>query len=141
MENQTTSDDTTRPRGWPLFLVGLLLILLGPILYVVQFQMAHLTTPWYAPILGTLGVILMLLSLWRGKSVLLKIGFFLGLLFCAFEWFMILQGTTVPHYTGPAQPGEALPSFTATLADGATFSNKDLQNGKPAILLFFRGHW
>jgi peroxiredoxin len=34
-----------------------------------------------------------------------------------------------------------LPSFTATLADGATFSNKDLQNGKPAILLFFRGHW
>lgn len=137
------SDSTNheKPLGWPLFLAGFLVILLGPIIYVIQFQMGRLTTPWYAPILGTLGVVLMTVALWRRRIVLLKIAYLFFVLFCGFEWFMILEGTRIPQYVGPAQPGIALPAFTATCADGKPISNLDLQNGKPSILLFFRGHW
>ena len=46
-----------------------------------------------------------------------------------------------PPYAGPAKMGEKLPAFTATLADGSPFTNSNLQEGKPTVLVFFRGHW
>ena len=41
----------------------------------------------------------------------------------------------------PAQPGNKVPAFATTLADGRTFTNHDLENGSNSVLIFFRGRW
>ena len=135
-----TRSEIARPRGWPLFLAGFLLFLIGPVAYVVEFSMARLTTPWYLPILSTLGVLLMTASLVRRFGILRSIGLAFFLLFCGLQWFMFLVIAVNPAYQGPA-PGVAMPAFNAKFADGSTFSNGDLEAGKPTVLVFFRGHW
>src|SRR4029079_7110357 len=129
-----------KPRGWPLFLAGFLLFLVGPAIYAYQFSNAHLTTPWYLPLLSTLGVVLMLASLVRRMSILRSIGFVLFLAFCGLQWFMFLHVAVNPPYEGPAKPGAKVPEFAAKRADGASFSNADLSTGKATALVFFRGH-
>jgi hypothetical protein len=134
-------ETTSKPRGWPLFLVGFLILIAGPVIYFVQFSQGQLITPWYLPILGTAGVLVMMLAYLRCHRVWCGILTLLFLAFCGLEWFFLLQVSLIPAYTGPAQPGATLPTFSATLADGKAFSNGDLESGKPSILLFFRGHW
>jgi hypothetical protein len=133
--------DATPLRHWPLFLAGIALFLVGPPLYVLQFRMKHLFVPWYVPILATAGVVLMVASLRRRKGVAraLILALFLGL--CSLEWLMLAVGMKSPAYTGPALPGQRLPSFTAILADGTPFTENDLASGTSTILLFFRGRW
>ena len=41
----------TPPRRWPLFLLGVLLFVAGPILYAIQFSSGVLFVPWYVPVL------------------------------------------------------------------------------------------
>ena len=60
---------------------------------------------------------------------------------CGFQWFAFVVATRTPDYTGPAQTGQKIPAFTTALADGTSFTNKDLEKGKPTVLLFFRGRW
>jgi hypothetical protein len=127
-------------RRWPLFLVGVLLFIAGPAIYYVQFQMKHLVTPWYAPIMASVGVLLMAMSVWQRRGVLRSVGLVLFVLMCGMEWFMLL-GMGTPAYTGPAQSGSKVPTFATALADGKSYTNKDLQDGKPTVLLFFRGRW
>src|SRR5262249_25874841 len=59
----------------------------------------------------------------------------------AAEWIFVLAAYKTPTYMGDALPGTKLPAFTAKLADGQKFSNKDLQKGNRSILIFFRGRW
>ncbi len=66
---------------------------------------------------------------------------FLLVVVCGFEWFMVLVGIKTPEYHGPAVVGQPIPTFVASLADGKPFSDKDLEIGKPSVLLFFRGRW
>jgi hypothetical protein len=134
-------ETTSKPRGWPLFLVGFLILITGIVIYGVQFSQGHLITPWFVPILGTIGVLVMMLAYLRCHRVWCGILTMLFLGLCGLEWFMLLQLSLLPAYTGPAHPGAALPTFSATLADGKEFSNSALESGKPSILLFFRGHW
>src|ERR1700688_3704789 len=89
-------------RHLPLFLLGVLLFILGPALYVIQFRLDHLATPWYVPILATIGVLFMLISARQRRGVARIAGVLLLALFCGFEWFMLLVGTRTPLYTGPA---------------------------------------
>lgn len=140
MDTTQSVEMTAKPRGWPLFLAGFLLFLIGPAVYFVAFSMARLTTPWYLPILSTLGVLLMTASLVRRFGILRSIGLAFFMLFCGLQWFMFLVISLNPTYQGPA-PGVAIPAFDAKLADGSTFSNADLEDGKPAVLVFYRGHW
>jgi hypothetical protein len=129
------------PRRRPLFLAGILIFLLGIGLYIVQLRMKSFVVPWYTPILATVGLGLMVLSL-RQRRGILRIGtLILFVLLCGFEWFFLLVATKVPAFTGPAQPGAKLPVFAATLADGTSFTNADLEKGAPSVLLFYRGHW
>jgi hypothetical protein len=128
------------PRQWPLFLAGLLLFAAGPVAYIVQVQLEYLIMPWYVPILASVGVLLMALSVWQRGGLWRNVGTVFFLLLCAGEWFMLLA-TTAPQYTGPAQTGRKVPAFATTLADGSSFTDRDLQNGTPALLLFFRGRW
>ena len=138
---QTETVVVSAPRRRPLFMLGVLLFLLGPVLYAVQFSMKHLVTPWYLPILATIGVLFMLVSVQQRRGVLRIAVLALFTLMCGFEWFMLLVGTRVPPYTGPAQLGLKLPAFNAALADGQTFTDKDLEKNIPTVLVFFRGRW
>ena len=54
---------------------------------------------------------------------------------------MMLVATKSPTYTGPVQPGGTLPPFSAMRADGAPFTNKDVENEVRSVLVFFRGRW
>ena len=139
--HQTLPDEVKPPRGWPLFLAGAVLFVLGPIGYVIQFEQAHFTTPWYLPILSTLGVLLMAASVFRSWSVLRTIGVVVFALICGLEWFVFAVATKTPPYAGPAIAGARTPAFSAKLADGQTFTDRDLARGTPTILLFYRGHW
>ena len=130
-----------RPRHWPFFLAGVLLFLLGPPIYVVQFQWKHLTAPWYVPIMATAGVALMGASVWRRRGIARTIGVLFFAIVCGLEWFLLSVGTATPLYSGPAETGRKVPEFTTSLADGTPFTEKDLKRGTPTVLLFFRGRW
>jgi hypothetical protein len=129
------------PPRRPWFLVGVIVFFLGIGAYVIQFRLKQFVTPWYAPVLATLGVALMGVSVWQRRGILRSIGLALFVLLCGFEWFLLLVATRTPAYTGPAQPGQKMPAFATTLADGRAFTNHDLENGSGSVLVFFRGRW
>ena len=142
MDNvQTAATTKAPPRRRPFFFAGVLLFLLGPAMYFVQLRLGHLWMPWYVPVLASIGVLFMMVSVWQRRGVLRSAGLLLFVLLCGFEWFLALVATKSPVYTGPAQPGRQIPAFAATLADGKTFTNYDLENGIPTVLVFFRGRW
>jgi hypothetical protein len=130
------------PRRRPLFLLGALLFLLGPAVYAVAFYMRHLSVPWYVlPALATVGVLLMIVAAWRSRSIWRAIGLVPFLLLAGLEWFAFGIGAQLPDYTGPAQQGRKVPAFATRLANGDPFTEKNLENGTPSVLLFFRGRW
>jgi hypothetical protein len=141
MENYSTATAAPPTRRWPLFLLGVLLFIAGPAIYVVEFQMKHLKTPWYVPIMATVGVLLMAVSVIQRRGILRIVGLVLFAVVCGFQWLMLLVGVATPSYTGPAQAGKKMPAFATALADGKAFTDKDLEDGKPTVLLFFRGRW
>jgi len=126
---------------WAIFLFGGLLFLVGPAIYAAQLCRSRLATPWFVPVLATVGVLCMAVSVSQRRGLLRKIGLVIGAFLCTFEWFMIVVVFSTPSYSGPAQVGYRLPSFATTLADGTRFSEKDLENGGPTVLLFVRGRW
>ncbi len=136
-----TATASAPARRWPLFLVGILLFFLGPVIYAVQVQAKQLETPWYALVLATIGVLLMTASVWQRGGVLRTAGLVLFVLVCGLEWYMVLVTAKTPLYTGPAQPGHKIPAFATALSDGRPFTNDDLESGIPTVLLFFRGRW
>jgi hypothetical protein len=62
-------------------------------------------------------------------------------LLSAGEWYFILSMSRLPEYAGPVQVDKKIPEFTSTFADGTSFTQNDLQQGTPAVLVFYRGHW
>ena len=128
-------------RRQPLFLIGVLLFLSGPVLYVILLSLKHLGLPWYVPVLGTVGVLLMFLCVWQRPGILRGAALVLFVLLYAGEWFVGLVSFKIPAYTGPAQVGSKLPTFATSLSNGTSFTNKDLESGAPTVLVFFRGHW
>ncbi len=142
MENPQAVTTTTPPsRCWPFFWAGLLLFLLGPVLYAVQVSLKHLWTPWYVPLLASLSVVLMIAAVRQRRSVLRGAALTFFALLCGGEWYLMLVATKSPIYTGPAQPGGKLPPFAAMLADGTPFTNKDVENEIRSVLVFNRGRW
>lgn len=134
-------DAVSRPRHWLLFFAGVLLFVLGPAAYAMRLREKHLETPWYLPILASAAVAFMAVSIWRRRGVVRTILLVLFALLCGFEWFVLGVGMKSPAYTGPAQPGRKVPQFTASLADGTPFTEKDLEQGTTTALVFYRGHW
>jgi hypothetical protein len=144
MEQRTISETAAvaaPPRRWPFFILGILLFFLGPAISAVQFSVGNLSMPWHLPVLASLGVLLMMASVWRRGGVARWVGMLLFVAVCGLEWFVLLVATKAPSYTGPAQPGRKVPEFVTALADGRPFSNKDLEDGTSRVLLFFRGRW
>ena len=92
----------TRSRGRLFFWLGIALCLAAPIIYIVQVQvLKQLFVPWYAAVLLTVGVALLLYAVTRRAGVIRII--FLGLfaLLCAFEWLFLVVLTKLPAYEGP----------------------------------------
>jgi hypothetical protein len=92
------------------------------------------------PVLASLGVVLVVLSLcqrrtlWRG----LALGFVLLL---AGAEAAMLFAMRLPPYTGPIAVGRAFPAFTTVRADGTSFTQHDLEGDRNSVLVFFRGRW
>jgi hypothetical protein len=93
------------------------------------------------PILATLGIICMLLSVLQRGGFMRIAGFLLFAFVSGAQWYMLLHGMNTPPYTGPANPGSPVPTMAAKAADGRVFSSSDLGNGQPSVMLFYRGLW
>ena len=141
METDQTALSAKAQRRWPLFVVGVLLFVLGPALNFGQMMLGYLWTAWYVPVLATLGVVLMFVSIRQRRGVWRSVGLVLFALMCGGEWYLMLVAAKSPEYTGPARPGSKLPEFAAVLADGAPFTNKDVENELRSVLVFNRGRW
>lgn len=141
MEKQETMVAESAPaRRRPYFLLGTLVFFLGMVIYAVQIATKHFVEPWHVPILGTIGVLLMLFSVVQRPGIFRIIGLLIFIALAGMEWFFIL-GTKLEPYAGPAKPGEKLPAFTASFADGSPFATQNLEEGKATVMVFFRGHW
>src|SRR5262245_17879652 len=108
---------TARHPGRSLLLLGVFLALAGPVLMMLlTFAAKILVTPWYAPLLGTLGVALIILALVRSRSIWRWTAAVIFTLFVVFQWYTLLA-MRLPAYTGPVKDGEPFPAFATSLAD------------------------
>jgi hypothetical protein len=124
-----------------LFLaLGLLVPALGVVGFIVQMSMQRLVAPWYMPAAATLGVVLVAVSLWQGRSVWRVLALVLVVLLAGAEWAMMAAMRT-PAYTGPVAAGQTFPKFTTLRTDGTPFTRHDLEGGPDNVLVFFRGRW
>jgi hypothetical protein len=141
MNDLSTTAKTALHSGRPMLLLGILIALAGPVLlFLLMFVAKILLTPWYAPLLGTIGVALIVLALMRSRSIWRWTAVVIFAAFAAFEWWALLAMRT-PAYTGPVKDGKPFPAFATTLADGTTFTQADLQGDRSTVMVFFRGHW
>jgi hypothetical protein len=120
--------------------IGLVLGVLGVLAYAAQLSMQRLWTPWYLPVSATLGVLLIVLSLWRARTAWRVLTLVLLVLLAAAEW-AVLAGARLPEYAGPVATGASFPAFTTARADGTPFSRSDLAGDQNSVLVFFRGRW
>jgi hypothetical protein len=121
---------------------GFLAALLGMAGYAVQIcAFKILTTPWYMPVLASVGVGFMVVALARRRGFWRFVGLGVLVLLAAAEWAVLLSLSRLPPYTGPLAVGKPFPDFTTTLADGSSFGRKDLEGQKDTVMVFFRGRW
>jgi hypothetical protein len=106
----------------------------------LTFAAKILITPWYVPVLGTLGVALIVVALTRSRSIWRWTAVVIVTLFVVFQWYVLFAMRT-PAYTGPVKDGEPFPAFATTLADGSAFTHNDLKGDQNTVMVFFRGHW
>jgi hypothetical protein len=136
----SSSPAPTRSPGRLLLALGLTLAILGVIGYVVQLRAHRLTIPWYMPVAATLGVALVVVSLWQGRTLWRVLSLLLVLLLAGAGWAFLLV-TRLPAYAGPVEEGRPFPEFTTARADGTPFTRRDLEGNQNSVLVFFRGRW
>jgi hypothetical protein len=142
MNDWNQSSVGTRRRPGRMYLVlGVLVALAGLVVYVFQLRAKVLATPWYAPILATAGVGLVVLALVQSRSLWRWAAAVFFTLFAAAEWVSLLVLLGAPAYTGPVKAGQPFPAFTTTLADGSAFTQESLKGDQNTVLVFFRGRW
>src|SRR5207253_3736551 len=120
---------------------GLGLVFLGPALYIFQLWARLLRTPWYAPVLATAGVALLLIAVLRRRNIWRIAALALGILLAGFQWHFLLWESKVPAYHGPVAVGAPFPAFTTSLADSSPFNQDNLRGEQNTALVFFRGRW
>jgi hypothetical protein len=129
-----------RSRGRGYFWAGLGLCVLGLAATVVQFALQIIRTPWYSPVLATLGAILLLVAVARRRTIPRVIGLVLVAAFAGLQWYFLGVLMKLPDYKGP-EAGRPVPAFAASLADGRSFGDADLRDGSRHVLVIYRGRW
>ena len=129
-----------RVRGLLFLLVGLAVTVLGIVAYSVQISLERLSAPWYMPALGTLGVLLVVISLCERRTVW-RVLALLGIVFLAFAEWGTLFAFRLPAYAGPVAVGRPFPAFETERADGTPFTQTNLTGDRNSVLVFFRGRW
>ncbi len=136
------SDTVARRSAARLHLwLGIALVVLGPALYFLQFQARIFRVPYYLPILGWVGVALLVWAMLRRFNVWRLAALALCALFVSMESFLFVLLSSVPAYAGPAKTGMPFPEFHAQRGDGSSFSQDDLRGSQNTALIFFRGRW
>jgi hypothetical protein len=138
--NTTTTLAPPRVPGRPLVALGFGLAAFGLITYVVQLAMQSLMTPWYLPVLATLGALVLVAALWQARTVWRILILVLVVLFAAAGWTFLLAAR-LPAYAGPVAAGKPFPAFATERADGTPFTHRDLEGEQNSVLVFFRGRW
>lgn len=67
-DTPTTAEAPRQPSGRGYLAVGLALGVAGPLLYIAQLWVHRLAVPWYLPVLGTAGALLLVMSLVRRRT-------------------------------------------------------------------------
>ena len=136
----TTSPPLAPPKtgGRLILWIGILAPFIGFGLYLLQVTAAkQLWMPWYAPILATLGTLLILLSLGRRFGIGRLIALLLVGAIAAGQWWFILVYARLPHETGMVVKDQPFPAFTATRAsDGSDFTQDSLKGKQNTVLVF-----
>ena len=120
------------PRRMPWYFIGILLFLIGPAIYILQFRMRQLVVPWYAPVLASIGVLCLIASVMRRRGILRVVGLVLLTVVCGLEWFFLLVVAKSPAYEGPAQVGAPCRRLLPRLP---TASRSRPRNWKTVVLL------
>ncbi len=139
-----TTATTALPHRNPgrMFLaLGFGLAALGIACYIAQVQVGHLKRPWYLPLSAMLGVVCLVVSLWKRRSVWRVLSLILLVLLAGAEWGFLL-GSRLPSYTGTqVAVGKSFPAFATVKADGVPFTQRDLEGDRDTVMVFFRGRW
>jgi hypothetical protein len=136
----TASASPGRFPGRLFLAAGLAIGPLGVLGYFVQLSMQRLSTPWYLPISATLGVLLIVVSLWQARTFWRILALVLVVLLAGTEWVVLLRAR-LPAYAGPVAADQSFPAFTTARADGTPFTQRDLAGDQNSVLVFFRGRW
>lgn len=137
-----TQPTVERGAGRGFLWAGLALVLLAIGAVFVQFGVLKwMKTPWHVPILLTLGALSLALAVARRRSVVRIVLLVLVVALAGFQWYFLMSLSRLPSYDGPARAGQPIPTFKTKYADGRSFTEKDLQDGKRSIMVFFRGRW
>jgi hypothetical protein len=132
---------SARSKGRVYLWMGIGLCLLGIAAVVAQYSLKLLIVPWYLPVLTTLAVFLLVWALATRFTVVRAVVLGLIAILAGLEWLYLGVAAKLPEYTGPAEVGKPIPAFQSTLANGRSFTQRNLQDGKPSVLVFFRGRW
>ena len=140
--DMTSSDRSAEHhfRGRLFLLLGLGCAVLGILAYVVQIGLERLSSPWYMPALGVLGVVSVGMSLRQKPTVWRVSALIVVALFAAAECGLLFA-FRLPPYTGPIVLGRPFPAFETARADGRPFLQADLAGDRNSVLVFFRGRW
>jgi hypothetical protein len=131
---------TSSGRG--LLWLGILCAILGPPLYLAQLLIwGQTVSPWYLPVLATLGVGLVVLSLSCRRTAWRWLAFAFALLIAGGSWWFLTSYVRLPGYKGPVIADRSFPEFRVQRADGTAFSPIDPAGDRATALVFFRGHW
>lgn len=131
----------TPSTGRSFLWAGLFVAIAAPLAYAVQLQIPRLTTPWYLPVLGTLGALLAIAALVKQFGVVRLLVAAVLIVLAGLEWTALLGPTRLPPYTGPVAAGKPFPEFASILADGTPLDRTSLVKDQPVALVFFRGRW
>jgi hypothetical protein len=128
-------------RPWFRWLSGLALLASGPALLYAHLKGEQLWVPWYIPILGTLGLALLVRGWLLRRTIVGGCVVSCGVAWVALEWFVLAFGTATPDYVGPMEVGAPVPLFSVRSAAGDVFTQRDLAGPSWSMLVFFRGRW
>jgi hypothetical protein len=135
------AQEKPKSLGRPLLWVGIGVSLAGIVVYMLQLMIHVLKTPWYVPIVGAAGAVMIFASFLRRPTVTRAVVLALFVALTALEWWFIGIYVNLGPYSGPVAVGKPFPPFSAERGDGTPFTQANLKSDQRTVIVFFRGWW